>query len=276
MLRCMKRSVYAAGVLAWLFAAVVTTSTTTTLAEPSARDRDTARTLMRRGDRALASGDAERARDAYEQADDIMAVPTTRVALAVALMKAGLLVDARDRLLSVRKIPVQDPEPKPFRVARERAARLAPELSRRIASLHVWLHSDAEPAAPTSTEIADVTPPIANIEASTTPWYVYGGFTMAGAGLVAGGVTGWLAAARTSELREYCDGNRCPANETDQLHADALGLAHVATASFVVAGAGALIGIVGVTVGSSGDSEGDVARVIPVVGPGSVSVTVRF
>lgn len=73
---------------------------------------------------------------------------------------------------------------------------------------------------------------------------VYGGFSIAVAGLVAGGVTGGLAFSKAGDVKEQCENDVCaPAAESDLNSTKSL--ATISNISFVVAGAGAILGIVG-------------------------------
>ena len=70
-------------------------------AEPTAGDKETARSLMDEGDRKFAAKDFKGALDAYQGAHAIMGVPTTGIEVAKAQEALGLLVEARDTLLAV-------------------------------------------------------------------------------------------------------------------------------------------------------------------------------
>ncbi|MEZ4439079.1 MAG: hypothetical protein R3B72_08320 [Polyangiaceae bacterium] len=74
------------------------------------------------------------------------------------------------------------------------------------------------------------------------------GFSVAGLGLVAGAVTGALSLSAAAELEDLCDPNKnCPL-AADSVRSRSLTTAHVSTASFIVAGVGAVVGVVGVVV----------------------------
>src|SRR5262245_1107365 len=74
-------------------------------AEPSAADRETARTLVIDGRKKFGAGDYEGARKAFQAAHEIMGVPTTALDLAKALEKLGKLVEARTVALEVARMP---------------------------------------------------------------------------------------------------------------------------------------------------------------------------
>jgi hypothetical protein len=122
----------------WLFAAAVVTvwlSATVDAAAQSATERTAARKLFEEGKTKRDRGDKAGALEAFTRADAIMAVPTTRLALARALAATDRLLEARDSAASVEKIPASGKEPQPFVDARTAAAQLVRELDERIPSL---------------------------------------------------------------------------------------------------------------------------------------------
>ena len=104
-------------------------------AEPSAQDREQARSLMDLGDEKTAAGDHEAALKAYQAADAIMGVPTTGIEVGKALEKLGRLVEARDAYVRVTRYPARSGESATFTNARDTAAQSAEALGRRIPSL---------------------------------------------------------------------------------------------------------------------------------------------
>jgi hypothetical protein len=104
-------------------------------AEASAADKETARSLMDEGDRKYASKDYKGALDAYQGAHAIMGVPTTGIEVAKAQEALGLLVEARDTLLSITRLPAQPREPAAFSKARDDAKARAPGIAARIPSV---------------------------------------------------------------------------------------------------------------------------------------------
>jgi hypothetical protein len=81
-------------------------------------------------------------------------------------------------------------------------------------------------------------------EGSRTSPLVYVGFGVAAAGVIVGGVTGVLTLSKGSTLKDACPDGHCGPSQQDALH-ETRTLGTVATVSFVVAGAGAALGIVG-------------------------------
>ena len=105
----------------------------------SAADKETARNLVARGNDKLESGDFAGALEAFRGADAIMGVPTTGLGVGRSLILLGRLIEARDSLLRVTRIPANAAEPPPFVAARREAASLAAALAERIPSLTVEL-----------------------------------------------------------------------------------------------------------------------------------------
>jgi hypothetical protein len=83
------------------------------------------------------------------------------------------------------------------------------------------------------------------------PVLIYGGFGLAAAGVVVGSVTGLIAKSKKSSLDEQCRNTlTCPrsAGVDDDLSTGRT-MGNVATVSFVVAGAGAAVGVIALIVG---------------------------
>lgn len=116
-------------------------------------------------------------------------------------------------------------------------------------------------------------PPIpSEEEGSLVPALV--AFGVGAAGLGVGSVTGILALSKASELKDQCDGNRCPAAlETDRDAVDTLST--LSTVGFVVGGVGVATGIVLLVVRPGGD-EAETTAWRASVGPGRVDVRGTF
>jgi hypothetical protein len=114
-------------------------------AEPTAQDRETARTLMVRGDKALEEGRPGDALQAFEAARALVDVPTTAVGVAKARAELGQLIEARDLALSVARSEPEAGEPDAFKAARLEAAQLAKALAPRIATLEIAVSGPANP-----------------------------------------------------------------------------------------------------------------------------------
>lgn len=113
--------------------------------QPSLADRETARSLMDEGDKKRDSGDMKAALKSYEAADAIMKVPTTGLEVARAQVALGMLLEARETLGRVVRIPVKAGEPPPFAAARKAADQMNNDLAARIPSIQVVV-ANADPA----------------------------------------------------------------------------------------------------------------------------------
>jgi hypothetical protein len=94
---------------------------------------------MKRGDERFAAKDFAGALKAYQAAHAIMQVPTTGLAVAKALKERGQLVEARDMLLQLARLPKDPSETAALAKAREEAAALAQSLADRIPSVVITI-----------------------------------------------------------------------------------------------------------------------------------------
>ena len=124
------------GVGALLVAAALTLAPAAR-ADVSASDRETARTLMAEGDKKREAGDFAGALKAFQQADTIMNVPTTGLEVARVQVRLGKLLEARDTLARVIRIPVSAGEPAVFATARKTAETLNAELGERVPGVRI-------------------------------------------------------------------------------------------------------------------------------------------
>jgi hypothetical protein len=113
-------------------------------ADPTAADRVTARGLMQQGRDLRDKGDLAGALKRFKGADDIMHAPTTGLELARTQVALGMLVEARDTLAAVRRIPVKPNEPGPFKEARGKVEELDTDLSVRVPLLTISLKGTPE------------------------------------------------------------------------------------------------------------------------------------
>ena len=97
------------------------------------------------------------------------------------------------------------------------------------------------------------------------------GFGVAGAGLVAGAISGGLALSRHGELEDQCAA--APGCSEDDIQGGRT-LAHVSTASFAVAGVGAALGVIVLLV--TGADEQEAATVAPWLGPRTAGLNISF
>jgi hypothetical protein len=97
------------------------------------------------------------------------------------------------------------------------------------------------------------------------------GVSLAGAGVVAGAVTGTLSLAAADKVKAECHGLVCP-NESMRSTADrSLLFAHVSTGSFALAGVGAVLAVVAVAVPAPAPNSQS-SRLEPLVGPGTIGI----
>lgn len=121
----------------WLATAAVPSIVVSARAEPTAADKETARSLLDEGDRKFAAKDYAGALEAYKAAHAIMNVPTTGIEVAKAEEQVGQLVEAHDMLLAVMRLPTGPNEPAAFTRARSSATERASALAARIPSIRV-------------------------------------------------------------------------------------------------------------------------------------------
>ncbi|MDB4938937.1 MAG: hypothetical protein JWP87_5909 [Labilithrix sp.] len=124
-------------------------------AEPTAADRETARSLMAQARDQRDKGDLAGALKSFQAADTIMHVPTTAFEVAKTQVALGLLIEARESLAATLRTPASPSDPAPFAAARKNAESLDDELAKRIPSVLVNV-SSADPGAALSITIDDL------------------------------------------------------------------------------------------------------------------------
>ena len=127
-----------------LVALALTFASSLALAEPTAADKETARTLMAEARSKRDANDLKAALRAFQAADAIMHVPTTSYEVAKTESMLGMLVEARDEALTVARSPAKPGEPPPFAEARASAQKLADDLEPRIPSIRVVVKNAPE------------------------------------------------------------------------------------------------------------------------------------
>lgn len=128
--------------------------------------------------------------------------------------------------------------------------------------------ADTEPAPTAAPAVDPAPPPPAQVEdeGGISP-LVWVGFGVAAAGSILGGITGGISLSQASDLEDQCPNDVCPPDKEGDVDG-MMTLGHVSTVSFVVAGVGAAVGVVGLLLPGGDESpEGDVA-LQPVIGPG--------
>jgi hypothetical protein len=135
----------------------------------------------------------------------------------------------------------------------------------------------AAPASDTSTEAQPAQEDAGRSPASKA--LVIGGFGAAGVGLIVGSITGILSLSKTSSIKSSaaCEGSVCNPSEDGDI-SSARTMATVSTVSFVVAGAGAVAGVVGLLIHGPGSTKENPAAawIEPTFSPGSFGVRGRF
>src|SRR5690242_13508597 len=101
-------------------AALILATAAPAFAEPTAAEKETARNLMQEGRDLRDKKDLKGALQRFQAADQLMGVPTTGYEVASTQVALGLLVEARETLNRVSRLPAQAKEPAPFREARQK------------------------------------------------------------------------------------------------------------------------------------------------------------
>jgi hypothetical protein len=305
-------------------AALISLSPALAGAQPSPAQKETARALVEAGRTKRTSGDLRGALADFKAAHAIMSVPTTGLEVGRAEEQLGMLVEARDTLLEVARLPADRRDPAAFERAREQAKSMAEAIAKRIPSVRLVITGVPPGATPEvaldgvdlktetlgaplkmnpgkhriigsvggSARVIDVeldegadreiqldlgaaTP--VGPRPRTNPM-VFIGFSLAGAGLIAGGVTGALAMRSYASVSVRCPNGVCPPDTHEDLRSGkALGTA--STISFIVAGVGAAAGVVGLFLplkGSPAPASGGSDNVSIWVGAGSAGVRGAF
>jgi hypothetical protein len=132
----------------------------------------------------------------------------------------------------------------------------------------------------------DETPP-ASERSGASKAMIWGGFGLAGAGVIAGSITGLLAMSQTSSVKSssQCSGTVCNPSADGDI-SSAKTMATISTVSFIAGGVGAVVGVIGLlTVASSSPaaapaeapaSDANSARLVPWLGFGAAGVSGRF
>ena len=131
------------------------------------------------------------------------------------------------------------------------------------------------PLAAGGTESADSTP-AAKASTAMSP-VVYAGIGLAGAGVIAGTVTGLLAISKESSISDACRGGLgCPNSIHEDLQAGRT-MGDVSTVSFAAAGAGAIVAILGVVLSGHKEAPGAKAgRFTPWLAPNVAGIRGAF
>ncbi len=131
-------------------------------------------------------------------------------------------------------------------------------------------------AAPTPTPEDPPAPDPRPDDGAVPPWVLpLVGFGVGGVGLVVGAVTGGLSLSKTAALEEQCGGSVCPEARRDE-HEDIITLANVSNVGLAVAGAGAIVGVVGLVLWFTAPTPDNAEGARPTFGPGGAGLAWRF
>ena len=107
----------------------------------------------------------------------------------------------------------------------------------------------------------------------------YVGFGLAGVGIVVGSITGLMSMSKTSTAKQSCVNNQCPRSVHSDLDS-AHSLATISTISFIAAGVGAGVGLIGLLVSKHPAADAEpaaaTAHVEPMIGVGFVGIQGAF
>jgi len=117
-------------------------------ADPTASDRETARSMMTEGRELREKGDLKGALQRFKTADSLMHVPTTGLEVAKTQVALGLLIEARDTVAAIRKYPQGPNDPAPFNEARSKADDLDTAAEGKIPSLTITVGGTADGETP--------------------------------------------------------------------------------------------------------------------------------
>lgn len=137
--------------LSYLGALAVLMFSSSALAEPTASEKEHARELMAHGREARDQKDLVSALKSFQAADQIMRVPTTALEVARTQQALGKLLEARETLVALLRLPVSPSDPAPFADARLKAEALGKELNTQIPSLRIIVSSTDKNIPPTVT-----------------------------------------------------------------------------------------------------------------------------
>ena len=293
-----------------LMASMATTSPDVHAAEATAADKDAAREAFAEGKELRAKKKYAEALVKFEAAFRLVPSPITALELARTQVLVGQLVEARDSCSKAAAMPPKPDESSQAKLARVDATALAEELRARIPTLvvsvaggasgvSVFVDGDSIGKAPAKTEVnpgkhrvvaklsgasdQEATVEVGERESrevvltfaapvepvrdgSPTPGLsplTYGGFGVAGAGVIIGSIYGVMAIGKRSG----------PKDGEESYKSTAM----VSTVSFVTAGLGAAVGVIGLlTSPSSEPSVGSAPAWRPWISLGSAGVTGTF
>jgi hypothetical protein len=137
------------------------------------------------------------------------------------------------------------------------------------------------PGAATTTDAATTTAATSDTASAADtakthhPTWTWIGFGVAGAGVLVGGITGFVALSKSHDLKDQCAPNGdCVSSESHDTYDASKRFGTISTIAFIVGGVGAVVGVAGLLTNEP-DRPRDVTATV-VVGPGSVGVAGTF
>lgn len=152
--------------------ALVTTSTAAPLAraqEPTAADAETALQLYKEGKERREHGDLPAALEKLRAAHALVETPITALELGRTYAMMGKLVEAREILLTVARLPVRKNESKKAAEARAESEKLAAELKPRLSTITVRVKGDKKQTPKISVDGVLVPPEAASVPRVVNP-----------------------------------------------------------------------------------------------------------
>ncbi|XXX74547.1 tetratricopeptide repeat protein [Sorangium sp. So ce134] len=213
----------------------------------SAEAQQLARTKAHEGLKLYGADRWEEAFEVFKEADRLYHAPTLVLYMARCQRKLGRLEAARDLYDQLLAEPLPEDPPAAFLDARKDA-------ETELAAVRAALEAPAAPPAP-----ARDTPAPGGAEGGGGSLLPAGlAFGLGAVGIGVGAVTGLVSLSKVSDIKERCEGQRCPAElKGDADTATTLG--HVSTVSFIVGAASAAAGVVLLVVRPGGDAAPDAA-----------------
>ncbi|WP_437575298.1 tetratricopeptide repeat protein [Sorangium sp. So ce887] len=218
----------------------------------SAEAQQLARTRAHEGLKLYGADRWQEAFEVFKEADGLYHAPTLVLYMARCQRKLGQLGAARDLYEQVLAEPLPEDPPRAFLDARKDA-------ETELAAVRATLEAPAasQPQVPPRDAPA---PGGAEGGGSLLPAGL--AFGLGAVGIGVGAATGLVSLSKVSDIKERCDGRRCPSELKGDADA-ATTLGHVSTVSFIVGAASAAAGVVLLVVRPGGDAAPDAAGALP-------------
>ncbi|WP_437809438.1 tetratricopeptide repeat protein [Sorangium sp. So ce1078] len=215
----------------------------------SAEAQQLARTRAHEGLKLYGADRWQEAFEVFKEADRLYHAPTLVLYMARCQRKLGQLEAARDLYEQVLAEPLPEDPPPAFLDARKDA-------ETELAAVRAALEA---PAAKTPPATAPA-PGVAGGGGSLLPAGI--AFGLGAVGIGVGAATGLVSLSKVSDIKERCEGQRCPAELKGEADS-ATTLGHVSTVGFIVGAASAAAGVVLLVVRPGGHVAPDAAGASP-------------